>query len=44
MLQESLKIDRSPQAVEKLFAWLTQEEVAPLREEIVSKLFSLTLR
>jgi tetratricopeptide (TPR) repeat protein len=40
-LQESLKIDSSPQSVAKLFTWLTQEEVAPLREEIVSKLFLL---
>lgn len=38
LLQEILKIDRSPQAVAKLFAWLTQDEAAPLREEIVSKL------
>ncbi|MEH2057462.1 MAG: tetratricopeptide repeat protein [Nostoc sp.] len=38
VLQESLKIDRSPQAVAKLFAWLTQDEAAPLREEIIGKL------
>lgn len=40
-LQETLKIDSSPQSVVKLFAWLTQDEVAPLREEIISKLFSI---
>ncbi|KAF3888908.1 MULTISPECIES: tetratricopeptide repeat protein, partial [Nostocales] len=41
VLQETLKIDSSPQAVANLFAWLTQDELAPLREEIVSRLFSL---
>ena len=41
MLQEALKIDHSPQAVAKLFAWLTQEEAAPLREEIISRLLSI---
>lgn len=41
-LQESLKIDSSPQSVAKLFTWLTQEDVAPLREEIISKLFLLS--
>ncbi|MEH2289744.1 glycosyltransferase [Nostoc sp.] len=40
ILQESLKIDRSPQAVAKLFACLTQDEAAPLREEIIAKLLS----
>ncbi|MEH2257473.1 glycosyltransferase [Nostoc sp.] len=40
ILQESLKIDRSPQAVAKLFAWLTQDEAAPVREEIIAKLLS----
>ena len=38
LMQETLKLDRSEQAVAKLFAWLTQEEAAPLRVEIVSKL------
>ncbi|MGV0103178.1 hypothetical protein NSTCB13_01757 [Nostoc sp. DSM 114160] len=38
ILQESLKIDRSPQAVAKLFALLTQDEAAPLREAIIAKL------
>ncbi|BAY24509.1 family 2 glycosyl transferase [Calothrix sp. NIES-2100] len=37
MLQEILKIDRSPQSLAKLFFWLTQDEAAPLRDEIVSK-------
>jgi tetratricopeptide (TPR) repeat protein len=38
MLQEMLKLDSSPPAVAMLFAWLTQERAAPLREEIVSRL------
>jgi glycosyltransferase involved in cell wall biosynthesis len=42
MLQEILKIDSSAESVAKLFVWLTQEEVAPLRDEIISKLFSLS--
>ncbi|MEH2289745.1 tetratricopeptide repeat protein [Nostoc sp.] len=42
-LEEALKIDRSPEAVEKLFRWLTQEEAAPLREEIASRFISLPL-
>ncbi|MBE8965901.1 tetratricopeptide repeat protein [Nostocales cyanobacterium LEGE 12452] len=37
MLQEILKLDSSPQAVAKLFVWLTQDEAAPLREEIIAK-------
>ncbi|MDZ8260542.1 tetratricopeptide repeat protein [Nostoc sp. ChiQUE01b] len=41
VLQEILKIDHSPQAVAKLFAWLTQDEAAPLREEIIAKLLPL---
>jgi tetratricopeptide (TPR) repeat protein/glycosyltransferase involved in cell wall biosynthesis len=40
MLQEILKLDRSLPAVAKLFAWLTQDQAAPLREEIVSKILS----
>ncbi|WP_424097246.1 tetratricopeptide repeat protein [Moorena producens] len=43
LLQEALKIDPSPQAVEKLFTWLTQAEAAPLRDEIASKLRSIML-
>ncbi|MEH2181854.1 tetratricopeptide repeat protein [Nostoc sp.] len=43
MLQEALKIDRSPEAVAKLFAWLTQDEAAPLREEIIAKLLPLPI-
>ncbi|NJR75467.1 MAG: tetratricopeptide repeat protein, partial [Scytonema sp. CRU_2_7] len=42
IIQELLKLDRSSQAVAKLFAWLTQKEAAPLREEIVSNLLLLT--
>ncbi|WP_414516508.1 tetratricopeptide repeat protein [Nostoc sp. PCC 9305] len=42
-LEEALKIDRSPEAVAKLFRWLTQEEAAPLRDEIASRLISLPL-
>ena len=41
VIQETLKLDGSEQAVAKLFAWLTQEEAAPLRAEIVSKLLSI---
>ncbi|MEH2057463.1 MAG: tetratricopeptide repeat protein [Nostoc sp.] len=42
-LEESLKIDRSPEAVAKLFSWLTREEAAPLRDEIASRFISLPL-
>ncbi len=38
IIQEALKIDQSTEAVTKLFEWLSQDEAAPLREEIVSKL------
>ncbi|WP_414516509.1 tetratricopeptide repeat protein [Nostoc sp. PCC 9305] len=41
MLQEILKLDSSPQAVAKLFVWLTQDEAAPLREEIIAKFLPL---
>lgn len=37
VIQEALKIDHSPQAIAKLFAWLSQDEAAPLRDEIISK-------
>ena len=40
LIQETLKLDESDLAVAKLFAWLTQEEAAPLREEIVRKILS----
>jgi tetratricopeptide (TPR) repeat protein len=36
MIQEALKIDQSPQAVEHLFAWLTTDDATPLRDEIAS--------
>ncbi|PHM10615.1 hypothetical protein [Nostoc sp. 'Peltigera malacea cyanobiont' DB3992] len=41
MLQEALKIDCSPEAIAKLFAWLTQDEAAPLRNEIATKLLAI---
>ncbi|RCJ37762.1 hypothetical protein A6769_12790 [Nostoc punctiforme NIES-2108] len=41
MLQEALKIDCSPQAIAKLFAWLTKDEAAPLRNEIATKLLAI---
>ncbi|MGF1935078.1 MAG: tetratricopeptide repeat protein [Nostoc sp. ChiQUE02] len=41
IIQETLKLDRSPEAAVKLFAWLTQTEAAPLREEIIAKLLSV---
>ncbi|MGH8000706.1 MAG: tetratricopeptide repeat protein [Brasilonema sp.] len=40
-VQEALKLDQSSQAVANLFKWLTNDEAAPLREEIVSKLLLL---
>jgi tetratricopeptide (TPR) repeat protein len=43
VLQEALKIDRSPEAVAKLFSWLTREEAAPVRDEIASRFMSLPL-
>jgi glycosyltransferase involved in cell wall biosynthesis len=42
MLQEALKIDRSPEAVANLFVWLAQEKAAPLREAIASRWISLS--
>ncbi|MEH2285556.1 MAG: tetratricopeptide repeat protein [Nostoc sp.] len=41
MLQEILKLDRSREAVAKLFTWLTQDEAAPLRNEIATKLLAI---
>jgi len=41
ILQSALRIDHSSQSVAKLFKWLTQEEVAPLREEIITRLLSI---
>ncbi|MGB3532075.1 MAG: tetratricopeptide repeat protein [Microcoleaceae cyanobacterium] len=43
LLQEALKIDSSPAALDKLFAWLSQPEAAPLRNEVVSQLISISL-
>lgn len=42
-LEEALKVDRSSEAVAKLFSWLTREEAAFLRDEIASRLISLPL-
>lgn len=39
MLQETLKIDSSPQSTATLFSWLTTDKAASLREEIISNLF-----
>ena len=44
LLQEALKIDGSAAAVDKLFAWLTSEETAPIRNELVSKLMAISLQ
>ncbi|MCW5315422.1 tetratricopeptide repeat protein [Nostoc sp. KVJ3] len=41
MLQEILKLDGSTHAVAKLFAWLTQDEAAPLRNEIAAKVIHI---
>ncbi len=43
LLQEALRIDSSPAALDKLFAWLSQPEAAPLRNEVVSQLISVSL-
>jgi protein O-GlcNAc transferase len=43
MIQEALIFDRSSVAVAKLFAWLTQDELSLLRDEIASRLISLSL-
>jgi len=40
LIQEALKIDGSPEAVAKLFNWLTTEQAALLRNAIASKLIS----
>ena len=42
IIQEMLKLDRSPPAVANLFAWLNQDEAAPLRDEIASQLVSMS--
>jgi tetratricopeptide (TPR) repeat protein/glycosyltransferase involved in cell wall biosynthesis len=43
LLQEALRIDSSPAALDKLFAWLRQPEATPLRNEVVSQLISVSL-
>jgi tetratricopeptide (TPR) repeat protein len=37
LIQEALKIDDSPESIKKLFVWLTANELAPIRQEIVSR-------
>jgi predicted O-linked N-acetylglucosamine transferase (SPINDLY family) len=43
LLQEALKLDRSPEALAILFSWLTCQEAAPLRDEIASRFVALSL-
>ncbi len=43
IVQYALKIDSSPQSVARLFAWLTQDEAAPVRDEIVSTVLLSTV-
>ncbi len=43
MVREALLINRSTDAVTKVFAWLKQDEAALLRNEIASRLISLPL-
>lgn len=38
IIKEALELDQSREAVAKLFDWLNQDDAAPLREEIASKL------
>jgi hypothetical protein len=37
LIQEALKIDDSSEAIKKLFVWLTANELAPIRHQIVSR-------
>ncbi|MGJ5628350.1 tetratricopeptide repeat protein [Nostoc sp. CALU 1950] len=37
LIQEALKIDGSSEATRKLFVWLTANELAPIRHQIVSR-------
>jgi glycosyltransferase involved in cell wall biosynthesis len=43
MLEETLKIDSSAEALAKLFAWLTRPEATALREEMAARFVSLPL-
>ncbi|MGD1910493.1 MAG: tetratricopeptide repeat protein [Rivularia sp. (in: cyanobacteria)] len=43
MLEEALRIDSSPEAYKLLCAWLAQNQAAPLREVMISKLLSIPL-
>ncbi|NJK48954.1 tetratricopeptide repeat protein [Candidatus Gracilibacteria bacterium] len=40
VIQEALKFDRTSEAVRELLAWLTQDDVVPIQDEIVLKLLS----
>lgn len=40
LAQEAIKIDGSPEAVTKLFTWLTTDDVAPLRNAIAEKMMA----
>ncbi|NEO29980.1 MAG: tetratricopeptide repeat protein [Symploca sp. SIO3C6] len=40
LVQEAIKIDSSPEAVTKLFTWLTTDKVAPLRNAIADKMIA----
>ncbi|ACK67240.1 glycosyl transferase family 2 [Rippkaea orientalis PCC 8801] len=42
LVQEILKIDQSPQALEQLFCWLNQEQARSIRDEIASQLINRT--
>jgi len=41
LTQEAIRIDSSAEAVERLFKWLNQKEMASLRKEVVSKLSAI---
>ncbi|RUT10010.1 hypothetical protein DSM106972_005050 [Dulcicalothrix desertica PCC 7102] len=43
LIQQIIQLDRSPQALANLFVLLAEDEAAPLREEIVSQLFPISL-
>jgi predicted O-linked N-acetylglucosamine transferase (SPINDLY family)/glycosyltransferase involved in cell wall biosynthesis len=40
VIQEALKVDRSSEAVRELLSWLTQDDLAPIQDEMVSKLLA----
>lgn len=43
MVQEAVRIDRSPQSAADLFAWLSHDEAAPLRDAIATRLVSFPI-